>query len=59
MSNRLLSDGVFDVGMTVADYTVSDAPELEALDVPLIAMDADTAKETVDAARGMGRRFHA
>ncbi len=49
---RLLSDGVFDVGMTVADYTVSDAPELEALDVPLIAMDADTAKATVDAARG-------
>ncbi|MCC5977862.1 MAG: TRAP transporter substrate-binding protein [Salinarimonas sp.] len=48
---RLLSDGVFDVGMTVADYTVSDAPELEALDVPLIAMDADTAKATVDAAR--------
>ena len=39
---RLLSDGVFDVGMTVADYTVSDAPELEALDVPLIATDADT-----------------
>lgn len=49
---RLLSDGVFDVGMTVADYTVSDAPELEALDVPLIATDADTAKATVDAARG-------
>ncbi|HSP24176.1 MAG TPA: TRAP transporter substrate-binding protein [Saliniramus sp.] len=48
---RLLSDGVFDVGMTVADYTVSDAPELEALDVPLIATDADTAKATVDAAR--------
>lgn len=48
---RLLSDGVFDVGMTVADYTVADAPELEALDVPLIALDADTAKATVDAAR--------
>ena len=48
---RLLSDGVFDVGMTVADYTVSDAPELEALDVPLIAMDADTALATVEAAR--------
>lgn len=48
---RLLSDGVFDVGMTVADYTVSDAPELEGLDVPLIAMDAATARATVDAAR--------
>ncbi len=48
---RLLSDGVMDVGMTVADYVVADAPELEALDVPLIAMDADTARETVEAAR--------
>lgn len=48
---RLLSDGVFDVGMTVADYTVSDAPELEGLDVPLIALDAESAKAAVDAAR--------
>ncbi len=61
---RLLSDGVFDVGMTVADYTVSDAPELEGLDVPLIAMDAATARETVEAARGwvadsMAERFNA
>ncbi|MFK7791929.1 MAG: C4-dicarboxylate ABC transporter substrate-binding protein, partial [Devosiaceae bacterium] len=30
---RMLGDGVFDVGMTVADYAVSDAPELEGLDV--------------------------
>lgn len=61
---RLLSDGVFDVGMTVADFVVSDAPELEGLDVPLIAMDADTARATVDAARGwvadsMAERFDA
>ncbi len=48
---RMLSDGVYDVGMTVADYTVSDAPELEALDVPLIALEADFARETVEAAR--------
>lgn len=48
---RLLGDGVMDVGMTVADYVVADAPELEALDVPLIAMDAATARETVEAAR--------
>jgi len=59
---RLLSDGVFDVGMTVADYVVSDAPELEGLDVPLIAMDAATARETVEAARpwvaqSMAERF--
>lgn len=48
---RMLSDGVYDVGMTVADYTVSDAPELEALDVPLVALEADFARETVEVAR--------
>ena len=32
---RLLGQGVYDVGMTVADYAVADAPELEGLDVPL------------------------
>jgi len=50
---RLLGDGVFDVGMTVADYTVGDAPELEGLDVPLIATEAAKAREIVDAARPM------
>lgn len=50
---RLLSDGVFDVGMTVADYTVGDAPELEGLDVPLIATDAETARQLSDAAKPM------
>ncbi len=49
----LLGDGVFDVGMTVADYTVSEAPELEGLDVPLIATDVETARAAVDAARPM------
>ena len=48
---RMLGDGVFDVGMTVADYAVSDTPALEGLDVPLIAMDASSAKAMVDAAR--------
>lgn len=48
---RLLGDGVFDVGMTVVDYTVADAPELEALDIPLIALNADDMKAAVDAAR--------
>ncbi|TYR31550.1 TRAP transporter substrate-binding protein [Mesorhizobium microcysteis] len=48
---RMLGDGVFDVGMTVADYTVGDAPELEGLDVPLIAMDAGSARKMVDAAK--------
>lgn len=50
---RLLGDGVFDVGMTVADYTVADAPELEGLDVPLIATDATTARAAVEAAKPM------
>lgn len=48
---RMLGEGVFDVGMTVADYAVSDTPALEGLDVPLIAMDAASAKVMVDAAR--------
>ncbi len=50
---RMLGDGVFDVGMTVADYTVGDAPELEGLDVPLVATTADAARAMVDAARPM------
>lgn len=50
---RLLGDGVYDVGMTVADYAVADAPELEGLDVPLLALTADEAREMVDAARPM------
>lgn len=50
---RLLGDGVYDVGMTVADYAVADAPELEGLDVPLLALTGDEAKAMVDAARPM------
>lgn len=48
---RMLGEGVFDVGMTVADYAVSDTPALEGLDVPLIATDAAAAKVMVEAAR--------
>ncbi|MEQ9629029.1 MAG: TRAP transporter substrate-binding protein [Roseitalea porphyridii] len=50
---RLLGQGVFDVGMTVGDYAVADAPELEGLDVPLVAISADKARAAVDAARPM------
>ena len=50
---RLLGQGVYDVAMTVADYAVADAPELEGLDVPLVAVDASTARAMVDAARPM------
>jgi TRAP-type C4-dicarboxylate transport system substrate-binding protein len=49
----LLGQGVYDVAMTVADYAVSDAPELEGLDVPMMAATADEAKVMVDAARPM------
>ncbi|MEP5760636.1 MAG: TRAP transporter substrate-binding protein [Litoreibacter sp.] len=49
----LLGQGVYDVAMTVADYAVSDAPELEGLDVPLLALTADEARAMVDAARPM------
>ena len=50
---RLLGDGVYDVAMTVADYAVADAPELEGLDVPLLALTADKARAMVNAARPM------
>ena len=48
---RMLGDGVFEVGMTVGDYTVADAPELEGLDVPLLATDAESARKMVAAAK--------
>lgn len=50
---RLLGRGVYDVAMTVADYAVADAPELEGLDVPLIALTADKERAAVEAARPM------
>lgn len=50
---RMLGDGVFDVGSTVADYTVGDAPELEGLDVPLLANTPAEARAMVQAARPM------
>ncbi len=49
----LLGQGVYDVAMTVADYAVADAPELEGLDVPLVALSAAEARAMVDAARPM------
>jgi TRAP-type C4-dicarboxylate transport system substrate-binding protein len=49
----LLGQGVYDVAMTVADYAVADAPELEGLDVPMLAMTATEARKMVDAARPM------
>ena len=49
----LLGQGVYDVAMTVGDYAVADAPELEGLDVPLLALTADEARAMVGAARPM------
>ncbi|MGB3409377.1 MAG: TRAP transporter substrate-binding protein [Jannaschia sp.] len=49
----LLGQGVYDVAMTVADYAVADAPELEGLDVPLVALTADEARAMVEAAKPM------
>jgi len=49
----LLGQGVYDVAMTVGDYAVADAPELEGLDVPLVALSAAEARAMVDAARPM------
>lgn len=56
---RLLGEGVYDVAMTVGDYAVADAPELEGLDVPLIATDAASARTAVDAARPMVEDIYA
>ena len=56
---RLLGEGVYDVAMTVADYAVADAPELEGLDVPVVALTADEARAMVDAARPMVDEIYA
>jgi TRAP-type C4-dicarboxylate transport system substrate-binding protein len=50
---RLLGQGVFDVGQTVSDYAVGDAPALEGLDVPLVATTVPEARAMVNAARPM------
>ncbi|MHA7880717.1 MAG: TRAP transporter substrate-binding protein [Saccharospirillum sp.] len=60
---NLLSQGLFDVAMTVVDYTVSDAPELEALDLPMLSQDVATARELSEAylpiaELGMQTRFN-
>ncbi len=48
---RQMGMGVFDVVHTVADYIVSDSPDLAALDLPGVTTDIETAKKTVDAYR--------
>jgi len=48
---RQMSMGVFDVVHTVADYIVSDSPDLAGLDLPGVTTDIETAKKTVEAYR--------
>lgn len=46
---RYLSDGLFDIGVTLSDYVVSDAPELEGLDLPMLAVDPIQAEKVSEA----------
>lgn len=46
---NLLSEGLYDVGMTVMDYAVQDAPEMEALDLPMLSQDVATARAIAEA----------
>lgn len=48
---RLMNRNVIEVTSTVADYAVEDAPELEALDMPMIAPDVETARKVAEAYR--------
>ncbi|MFC6669981.1 TRAP transporter substrate-binding protein DctP [Marinobacterium aestuariivivens] len=48
---KLLSKGLFDVGSTVAGYSVEEAPELEGLDMPMIAPRVDLARKVSDSYR--------
>lgn len=59
---NLLSEGLFDVAMTVADYAVADAPEIEALDMPMLSLTVADARRVAEAYlpiadMGMQRRF--
>lgn len=48
---RQMDMGVFDVVHTVADYIVSDSPDIAGLDLPGVTTDIATAKKTVEAYR--------
>ncbi|TGN38737.1 TRAP transporter substrate-binding protein [Marinobacter confluentis] len=48
---RLMARDVIEITSTVADYAVEDAPELEGLDMPMIAPDVDTARKVANAFR--------
>ena len=46
---RPIKLGVFDVVCTVADYVVSDCPELAGLDLPALALNIEDARKVADA----------
>lgn len=46
---RLMGRDVVEVTSTVINYAVQDAPELEGLDMPMLAPDVATAKEVTEA----------
>ncbi|MGF2735965.1 TRAP transporter substrate-binding protein [Marinobacter sp. DUT-1] len=46
---RLMARNVIEVTSTVADYAVQDAPELEGLDMPMMAPDVETARKIAEA----------
>jgi TRAP-type C4-dicarboxylate transport system substrate-binding protein len=48
---RQMDMGIFDVVHTVADYVVSDSPELSGLDMPVLAPDLEQAREVTAAYR--------
>ncbi|HET8849088.1 MAG TPA: TRAP transporter substrate-binding protein [Marinobacter sp.] len=48
---RLMDRNVIEVTSTVADYAVQDAPELEGLDMPMMAPDVETARKIAEAYR--------
>jgi TRAP-type C4-dicarboxylate transport system substrate-binding protein len=48
---RLMGRDVIEVASTVINYAVQDAPELEGLDMPMMAPDVETAREVAEAYR--------
>jgi len=44
-----LRDGLFNVGMTYADYVGGESPELEGLDLPMMTVTPEKARQVADA----------
>lgn len=48
---RMLSQGMFDVGTTMAAYAIGSAPELEGVDLPMLVSTPEASRELVAAYR--------